>query len=317
MVSRKRNITIMKVLFLISTFMLFLASTINAGTIEVKQLGCGAEPACYTTINSAIFYAQPDDTIKVYPGRYEEAVVIDKNLILLGSGPQVTTIYTPSNNNGITINSYINATIVGFTITSPQNGIYINADSSCIVRNNIIVGNMLSGIIIKRSTGALTAVNNVISYNARSGIDTESTLGSPCTVSISSNVIYGNGQYGLILGCSTENISYNDIFANTQGNYNGCSAGTGDVSLTPLFIDPINGNYALQSTSPCKNAGRLGSADADPDGSRNDMGAYGGPDSASFWPYPQGAPIITNLTVTPTSVQQGGTITINATGQVW
>jgi len=111
-------------------------------------------------------------------------------------------------------------------------------------------------------------------------------------------------------------ISYNNVYSNTSANYSGVNAGTGDISQNPLFIDSSNGNFALQSTSPSIDTGRPGSADADPDGTRNDMGAYGGPDAASFWPYPAGAPIITNLTATPTSVPKGGTITINATGEI-
>ena len=36
--------------------------------IDVKQLGGGD----YTTISQAIFFAEPNDEIVVYPGRYEE-----------------------------------------------------------------------------------------------------------------------------------------------------------------------------------------------------------------------------------------------------
>lgn len=54
----------------------------------------------------------------------------------------------------------------------------------------------------------------------------------------------------------------------------------------------------------------------DPDGTRNNMGAWGGPGAALFWDNPAGGPVITNLVVTPSSVPQGGTISIEATAEI-
>ena len=59
----------------------------------------------YTTINDAISNADQDDTIMVYHGRYEEAVIIDKNLSLIGVGPQFVAIHSPS--NGVTVQNSI------------------------------------------------------------------------------------------------------------------------------------------------------------------------------------------------------------------
>lgn len=304
---------VMTILFLITLSTVILSGIANAATIEVKQLGCSSLPDCYTKINDAIFYAQQDDTIKVYPGRYEEAVVINKNLTLIGSGPEVTTIY--SSLDGITINQYISATIIGFTIRASQDGIFADDISETIIRNNVVVSNGDDGIYINCAKS--TIINNVIANNMDKGIETNSCSNNfPDNVTVTNNIVFNN-KYGLYLGSEAEYILYNNVYSNVPGgNYYGCSAGTGDISQNPLFIDSSNGNYVLQSTSPSKNAGTPGSADADPDGTRNDMGAYGGPDAAGFWPYPPGAPIITNLTVTPTTVQKGETITINATGEI-
>ncbi len=247
----------------------------------------------------------------VYPGRYEEAVVIDKDLDLIGSGPQVTIIYSSS--NGITVNTGRKTTILGFTITSANIGISLGPSCNSTIRNNVIVGNGDHGIQFD-SADTTTVTNNLISYNAKTGIMSSGYLWS--NTYIHNNIISNNGSYGLFLNNGIETISYNNVYSNASGNYTYCSAGTGDISLNPEFIDYASGNFALKSTSPCINVGRPGSADADPDGTRNDMGAYGGPDAASFWPYPPGAPIITSLTATPTSVPQGSPITINATGEI-
>jgi len=301
------------ILSFIVVSILFSLNLAHSATITVKQLGGGD----YTTIGEAIQNANPDDTIEVYAGRYEEAVVIDKNLTLIGLGPQVVTIYSPS--IGITIQNNVRATIVGFTITSAETGVNLEDLSDTVIRNNLFVSNGGYGLYgYYRAKSSIS--NNVFAFNAYDGIFGQSRPGYGDTIefNIFNNISYSNGYCGINLyGNSKCGISYNDVYANSSGDYCGCSAGTGDISQNPDFFDSSNGNYVLKSTSVCVNSGRPGAADADPDGSRNDLGAYGGPDAAPFWPYPPGGPIITNLTVAPTSVAQGSTLTINATGEVY
>ena len=103
---------------------------------------------------------------------------------------------------------------------------------------------------------------------------------------------------------------------NNGTNYCNCSPGPGSISENPLYVEPITGNYRLQVASPCVDAGWPVKTELDPDGTRNNMGAYGGPGSADFWPDSPGAPVVTDLTVTPAAVPQDGTVTIKATGRV-
>lgn len=306
----------------IKTFYLFIFlqfAIINAATISVKQLGCGGASNCYTTITLGISNAQDGDTVMVYPGNYSESIVLGKNIALLGAGPQTTIIYGTT--DAITVNSNFSVTIKGFTIKSAGGyGIYLQDASTSIIKNNYIVGNGKSGITTNggccNGHGAQSSIiNNLIGSNTNDGVYAYCNNGNH--VNVTNNIITNNGGYGINYDYNSSGTnSYNDIYSNTSGNYRGTSAGTGDISQNPLFVDAPNGNYILQSSSPCKNAGTPGIADNDPDGTRNDMGAFGGPNAAAFWPYPSGSPIITNLTATPTSVQKGGTITITATGQV-
>ena len=46
-----------------------------------------------------------------------------------------------------------------------------------------------------------------------------------------------------------------------------------NIFMDPLFVDTLNGNYNLQSGSPCIDAGDPNSP-PDPDGTISDMGAY-------------------------------------------
>ena len=52
------------------------------------------------------------------------------------------------------------------------------------------------------------------------------------------------------------------------------ATGTGNIDVNPLFIG--SGNYQIQSESLCINAGNPNELYNDTDGSRNDMGVYGG-----------------------------------------
>ena len=68
---------------------------------------------------------------------------------------------------------------------------------------------------------------------------------------------------------SDPTVTYSDI----EGGWSGL--GEGNIDIDPLFIDPETGDYSLQIDSPCIDAGDVYSA-LDPDGSRNDMGVFGG-----------------------------------------
>jgi hypothetical protein len=286
----------------------------NSAEIIVKKLGGGD----YDNISAAIANANYDDKIIVHPGLYEEAVVIDKDLSLIGLGPQQVIIDSRPNgdtSDGVTVNGHIAASIYGFTITSDRDGISLKEESTAIIRNNCIVSNGRYGINFAGASAEGSIINNVIYNNNNTGIISVGDRGDQAY--IHNNIITKNGEYGINMHIAIWTISYNNVYLNAVGDYIHCSPGTGAISEYPKFFNPDVGRFELISNSPCINAGRPGSADLDPDGSRNDMGAYGGPESASFWPYPPGAPIITDYTATPTSVDKGSIITIEATGEVY
>ena len=53
----------------------------------------------------------------------------------------------------------------------------------------------------------------------------------------------------------------------------------GNLSADPLFVNPEEGDFRLSPESPCINAGHPAAIYNDSDGTRNDMGAYGGPEA--------------------------------------
>jgi hypothetical protein len=81
----------------------------------------------------------------------------------------------------------------------------------------------------------------------------------------------------------------------------------------PKFTDSSNGDYSLASDSPCIDAGPPDPQYNDRDGSRNDIGMFGGhnfiPDGRTT-----NKPIVLGLDIAPIAVPTGGTVTIESTG---
>ena len=65
-----------------------------------------------------------------------------------------------------------------------------------------------------------------------------------------------------------------------DGDFRGLN---GNISADPLFANPEKGDFRLQPDSPCINSGNLEPIYDDHNGSRNDMGAYGGPEGPNMF----------------------------------
>ena len=122
-------------------------------------------------------------------------------------------------------------------------------------------------------------------------------------------------------------LDYNDYVDNAGGSYSSLigpagrfSAGANSFSAQPGFVGgsayACNQDYRLSPTSPCRNTGAFGVGWLNPDGTRDDIGAYGGPSAASFFTNPNDGPIIRNVTIDQGMVPKGSTFTIRATGAV-
>lgn len=192
-----------------------------------------------------------------------------------GSGMIINNIIS-NNGHGIEGWGYSTAKIISNTITRNSAAISLEAMSSPTIFNNIITGN---SVAIRVRDTSPTIINNVITSN-RGGIAfylfdksvsppivTNNTITgneygiywygpSPNMPIITNNIITSNNTYGLwSTGESAPaTISHNNIW-NNGTNYYGSSAGPGDISADPKFVDPAVGDYHLQQASPCIDAG--------------------------------------------------------------
>jgi len=160
-----------------------------------------------------------------------------------------------------------NTSIIGNTANYGGGGIFCNSNSNLSLINVKIIGNVTNternGIRCVNNSN-LSLVNVTISEN---------TGGICCTtgsnVSLLNCILWNNSPQEIYI---EDVASVNPIYSAIKDGW----IGTGNINEDPLFIEPDNDNYHLQLSSPCIDAGNPDPQYNDHDGTRNDMGAYGG-----------------------------------------
>lgn len=176
---------------------------------------------------------------------------------------------------GANHNTTSNVLIAGNHITSSYaNGIYLAAGSdgalnnlfeNIVLQDNFVVGSRDCGILLtgndwnspgnQISNVAIrnqTLVNNGISSSWASGLSIHTKyVGNPITgVTIANTILYGNGFGDIIRGSETPDSVINSLL--TDPRFVGSN---GNFYQNPQFVNPSIGDYHLQSTSPCVDAG--------------------------------------------------------------
>jgi parallel beta-helix repeat protein len=142
----------------------------------------GSGPNNYTRIQYALDDAVSGDTVYVFEGEYNELIVINNTINLLGENKATTIINGTEIGNVVTVNA-IHVKINGFTIIyGDKHGIEIKSDN-CVISDNIFKDHDTNGINI---------------------IDTDNHT-------ISGNIFYNHGDDCI----RAENSHYNIISDNT------------------------------------------------------------------------------------------------------
>jgi len=188
----KRYLSILLILVLVLS-----VAIVAAPTTPVKAQGTIINvPADQPTIADAITAAVAGDTINVAAGTYNENVVVNKQLTIVGAGSANTTVSAaiPANPSSPVFHVTANNTrIQDFTITGATGSMGILlAASSCAIRSNTVSGNN-HGIWIA-GTADNRIYRNTITGNTIYGIYLPGITGHNAVIY---NDITGNGSYGV------------------------------------------------------------------------------------------------------------------------
>lgn len=196
------------------------------------------------------------------PGAEKGNISMMDNIAVVGDGPAVTNL-----NAVVGFENVTGAQLTGFTITESVQAI----SSSAKLMNNVIKSSSPTAIWAFKSD--MEIINNTITGHEMDAI----FLHDSCSATIKNNIIVNNGKGISGFENAETDINYNDIWGNKVDYFEFFSPGEYDISYDPLFKDAGNNSFFLQPESPCIDAGDPNPRMNDPDGSRNDMGAFGGP----------------------------------------
>jgi len=200
------------------------------------------------------------------------SIKIDKNVLINKASSTIGSHAVYSRYSSVEIHSnYISNFDVGISV----NAMPELRDSRVSVISNII--KCSTGINIHPYGNNVKIVNNTI-ICPENGFGIYLRDGNE--IYIKNSIIVGSStKSGIgmsVSGISDISCAFNNVW-NLKSNYVNIDSGEGAISTDPLFVDFSNEDFRLQKTSPCINSGDPNSAYSDIDGTRNDMGAFGGP----------------------------------------
>jgi len=202
--SRIKGSTAVIVILLITSQSLFISDSGGKGaTKEVRSrdnqtwIVNGSGSGDYSSISSAIYYANDGDTIYVKAGIYSDSFEITKKINLVGAGHETTTIRGTHHYHKtvIHINAY-GVKVTGFTIMSVEsdgNGIDVFRSNNCSIMNNKIITHN-KGISITSSWNVVLAANTIaLNHFGDSDEKQLISIHESTYVSLNGNELRGNG----------------------------------------------------------------------------------------------------------------------------
>ncbi len=250
-------------LFFLSLAMLFsfivivieIAPRVDAPTIYVDDDNTGIEDGSQThpwnTIQEAVNAAQPGDTVYVYNGTYNEHVIINKPLNLVGASRDNTTIDAGGSGDAVkpTVD-WVN--ITGFNLTGAgsgdeEAGVDLYGVSHCRIINNTVSFSGKHGINIRMSAGNHIIKNNKVISNNVNGIYLWHSR---------NNVITDNNMSGNMGGAYLGFSEYNTITCNNIWN----NSGNGITLMISSNNSVASNHIVMKGVSAAENGIRISSS---------------------------------------------------------
>jgi competence ComEA-like helix-hairpin-helix protein len=156
--------------------------------------------------------------------------------------------------SGIGVDSTVEGEITGNIVRNNKFGIEINESAAVLISNNVVNNNSHGGIVLFSGYFALDIVHNTVVGNGfASGYDTGGAgivVGPFITEKVRNNIIVSNRGGINSMEAGTSNNRNNLVWGNLDNYVGAASAGEGDLSLDPMFVNPGNKNFRLEVTSP-------------------------------------------------------------------
>ena len=285
-------------------------------------------PSQFASIQAALAAASSGDIVYVAPGNYNGSFTIPPGVTLRGAGPS-NSIFNASSYLTTSANSvvegfggYLRVYATGGP-TIIQNNRFERGNQQVVVstkawiRNNVFSTGYI-GLLVDGSSSSTDVVveNNTLVGNS---IALYLANAQPTTRTINRNNILAFNAIAVVDEGYNDRFhrhivsSFNTYWSNTNGNFGELTPSqrnyyqlmeAGDRNEDPGFLNVTAGDYRLSAGSPCIGGGQPDLRFNDPDGSRSDRGAYGGP-SVNTAPF-------ANLTATPAVAGIGSFISFDA-----
>ena len=177
--------------------------------------------------------------------------------------------------------------------SATDGGAYEIDNASLTLTNTLVVWNSATtyGGAVYALSGSLDATN-VTFGGDRAAVGGAVYVSSSAQLSLVNSIVTLGVPSGLQgeAGASAS-VDYSDTYDNSSVNSSGFDVdplgfGSGNLAVPINFVsvtddgDPSNDDWNLADNSPLRNVGHPATAYNDADGSRNDLGAYGGPSGA-------------------------------------
>lgn len=247
-------------------------------TIYVDETNTNAQDGSITAPFRAISDAMAlavagrGDTVLVRPGNYAGRFTVKTGTLLVSEAGAARTIITGSPSvpsDLVTLER--DSTLRGFSIGETGGAaVRIPIDGSAEVTNCVLYASE-SGLALEIYAQA-ECVNNTL-YNNQVGL----RAGPGASVTVFKNNIVAENGTGVFVGTDATVASTYNGFHNNATPVSGGFPGNSDFVSNPLFANAQGLNFHLRDVSNMRDAGDPLAAYNDRDGSRNDVGADGGP----------------------------------------
>ncbi len=248
----------------------------GTGWVPIAAVDCGLEAGGsggpddpYSSLQDGIDNVGAGGVVDVATGTCEERIDLTDDVTVDGAGAGETVV-----DGNVFAIDITGARLSNVTVTDDDTAGIHCYDAQLTVTNSVVRDQPHNGI--HASACDLTARNNTFVSNGASGIN----LIDGSQAIVENNVFAFNGDFGLVGEGGAAQFAYNDFWANGAGPYtDDFTPGSGNLYQDPRFISDLDLRYS--GDSPCIHAGNPDPAFANPDGTRNTMGAYGGPDGST------------------------------------